>query len=277
MKIKKGGTIINLTEGDIKKLAKSLLTERVSNLIQQGDTWCDIRCKRKIAAHGSNGDIIKHIQHALAKGVLEGPVGQSYGPYNPDKGGGGMSEACAKNWKSCDGKFREETKKAVKEFQDDIKELTTDGIVGLNTLNALCKYGFDLPQEACEDDCKCDRDDQTPIDDIDINIDIDENIGSKECNTILRCIRTTMAGPPGMLTQGTDKWAIFLSCIKGVIDTRGKCKGCPKYVWYGPQVEGGDKEYWARKGFEEACVRNKCSIATRNYKLFDNWQKNLPR
>ena len=211
MKIKKNGTIINLTEGDIKKLAKSLLTERVSNLIQPGDTWCDIRCKRKIAAHGSNGDIVKHIQHALALGTT------IYGPYNIDKEGGGMIEGCSKNWKLCDGKFRRHTKDAVKEFQNDIKELTTDGIVGINTLDALCEYGFDLPKEACEDDCNCDRDDQPiggPIDDIDIDIDIDDDYSSQKCKHILRCIDKINKGPVGMDTRGTDKWALFLNCIR---------------------------------------------------------------
>ena len=225
MKIKKDGTIINLTEGDIKKLSKALLTERVSNLIQPGDTWCDIRCKRKIAAKGSNGDIVKHIQHALAKGCEM--AGGNWGPYNIDKEGGGMNAGCAKDWKTCDGKFRRHTKDAVKEFQKDYNntmtnQLTEDGIFGVNTLEAMCNMGgditcFDLPKRACED-CNCDKEDkQRPGDPIDIDIDIDETINSKQCATILRCIRTTMAGRPGMGTQGTDKWAIFLNCIKNVM------------------------------------------------------------
>ena len=206
MKIKKGGKVINLTEGDIKKLAKSLLTERVSKLIQPGDTWCDIICKRKIAANGSNGDIVKHIQHALALGT------PAYGPYNKDNQGGGMIAGCSKNWKTCDGKFRTHTKDAVKEFQDDF-DLTSDGIVGLNTLDVLCEYGFDLPKEACEDDCNCDRDDQ-PIDGPSDDIDIDDDYSSQKCNHILRCIDKINKVPVGRYGRVTDKWALFLNCIR---------------------------------------------------------------
>lgn len=109
-------------------------------LIQEGDELCDIICKRKIAAYGSNGDVVKEIQHALSK------CG-----YNIKYEGGGMNTGCAKDKNDCDGKFRQHTRDAVKEFQK-ANGLIVDGKVGYNTLKALEEEGcIDLPE------CKCDE------------------------------------------------------------------------------------------------------------------------
>ena len=109
-------------------------------IIQEGDELCDIICKRKMAAYGSNGDVVKEIQHALSK------CG-----YNIKYEGGGMNTGCAKDKNSCDGKFRQHTRDAVKEFQKN-NGLTVDGKVGYNTLKALEEEGcIDLPQCNCDD------------------------------------------------------------------------------------------------------------------------------
>ena len=264
MKIKKNGVTINLSESDISRISKTLLKEQRADIIQQGDTdSCLIVCDTKHAKIGSNGLIVKQIQHALADGG-----------FNVPRGGGG----------------RTHTRNAVKEFQKKYK-LTPDGIVGPLTLKIMCeKYGGNVGGGMCPD-CKCDDNTQRPGDppkdtdkdpekrfpDIDI---YNPNIGDKECGTIVSCLRKVMTGTPGMSAVGTNKWELFLKCIGKLKDkvfppkkNIGKCKGCPKYVWYGPQVQGGGKEYWKRKGFETGCVRDKCSIATKDYRLYDNWKK----
>jgi len=218
MRIKKNGVTINLTESDIKKLDVFLLTEKVSSTVQQGDTWCDIICKRKIASVGSNGDIVKHIQHALAKGCGD------YGPYNPTKGGGGMSESCSIEYTGCDGKFRKETKKAVEEFQKDAntyhkKGLKVDGIVGANTLKAMCDIlGCSLTKEACGK-CNCNEDKkqlpkkddpgQLPDEDSDwIGYKYNPEWDKIDCTTLIGCMQRVILTHP---TKGT--WNAFLQCI----------------------------------------------------------------
>jgi hypothetical protein len=229
MRIKKNGVTINLTESDIKKLDVFLLTEKVSSIIQQGDTWCDIICKRKIVSVGSNGDIVKHIQHALAKGCGD------YGPYNPTKGGGGMSESCSQSWDDCDGKFRKETKKAVEEFQKDAntyhkKGLKVDGIVGANTLKAMCSIGadsnnelkiefscFDLPKDACSQ-CNCNEDKkqlQPKKYDPGQWAPGEQGFGDGwfdkvDCKTIKACINKIQKYSK---EHGSNKWNNLLKCI----------------------------------------------------------------
>ena len=109
-------------------------------IIQEDDELCDIICKRKIAAFGSNGDVVREIQHALSK------CG-----YNTKFEGGGMNTGCAKNKNNCDGKFRKHTRDAVEDFQK-ANGLVVDGKVGYNTLKALEDEGcIDLPK------CECDE------------------------------------------------------------------------------------------------------------------------
>ena len=127
------------------KLLK-ILTEEIysGGLIQEGDDLCVIICKIKIAANGSNGDTVKEIQHALANCSQ-----------NLKNNGGGMSEDCAKNKYSCDGKFGKKTEESVKEYQKNTK-LTVDGKVGYDTLQKLkINDHINLPN------CKCDEDDKT--------------------------------------------------------------------------------------------------------------------
>ena len=46
----------------------------------------------------------------------------------------------------------------------------------------------------------------------------------------------------------------------------GDCKGCPKYIWTGYQVAGGNAQYWEKKRFNDNCLKNKCSIGTNDQK-----------
>lgn len=142
----------------IEEANKRLLGESYEGIIKKGDKPCDIWCKNKIAKYGSTGDVVKMIQHYLAKGAVD-LVKKTYGPYNPEKEGGGMIEGCAKNWRNCDGLFQSETKKAVEDFQIDAK-VTKDGVVGYNTLKKICDLLGDKETTLCEE-CKCNEKENT--------------------------------------------------------------------------------------------------------------------
>ena len=95
-------------------------------IIKEGDVPCDIWCERKYAKRGSRGDVVKMIQHLLARGCGE------MGPYNPTKQGGGMNEGCVENWTNCDGKFEKET--------DGWENIETSRLeIGVRTISMLIK------------------------------------------------------------------------------------------------------------------------------------------
>lgn len=144
----------------IEEANKRLLGESYEGIIKKGDIPCDIWCKKKFAKYGSTGDVVKMIQHYLAKGSGLAKTG-GYGPYNPQKEGGGMIQGCAKNWKNCDGIFKSETKKAVEQFQRDAK-VTKDGVVGYNTLKKICELLVlgDKETTLCNE-CKCNEKENT--------------------------------------------------------------------------------------------------------------------
>lgn len=145
-------------------------------IIQQGDELCDIICKRKIAAYGSNGDVVKEIQHALSK------CG-----YNIKYEGGGMKTGCAKDKKNCDGKFRQHTRDAVKEFQKN-NGLTVDGKVGYDTLKALEEEGcIKLPECDCEEKKQKEEED-TQQDYFNFD-DYKKIIDNIDCNNLKKCVK----------------------------------------------------------------------------------------
>ena len=109
----------------IMESLQSVINEAYLPNVQQGDDLCGILCGRKQAKFGANGPVVAEIQNALAK------CG-----FNVEKEGGGINKGCKDNMQLCDGKFRKETEKAVKEFQR-ANGLTQDGSVGKKTLTAL--------------------------------------------------------------------------------------------------------------------------------------------
>ena len=275
--------IIKLTETQLHKIVKRVLTEQRAGIIQQQDTdFCLIVCDIKHAKYGSNGEMVKKIQHLLAANG-----------FNEEFVGGGMESGCDAEWPVCDGKFRKHTKDAVEEFQTNNK-LKPDGIVGPLTLKKMCevlKSTNSLMKKPLCPDCKCDDIKQRPprLDNEDlilpspINDDI-PGVGEyvptgRDCATIISCIRTIRSGKHN---YGQNEWDAFLKCIGKIhnkifppIDIpkipKTGCKGCPKYVWGGYQVQGGGPEYWARRKRDQECLKNKCSIFTKDEKLYFNW------
>jgi len=157
--------------------------------IKQGDELCDIICERKQAKYGANGDVVKEIQHALAK------CG-----YNAKYEGGGINEGCKTDKSKCDGLFRKETQKAVREFQSKLG-IGADGAVGKKTLEALKAEGcIELPQ------CNCEKKQEKLGDEKNVNKTIkDENksflenqlgIPNIDCDKIVYCIRNLINSNP---------------------------------------------------------------------------------
>tara|TARA_R110000824_G_scaffold52896_2_gene146780 strand:- start:263 stop:997 length:735 start_codon:yes stop_codon:yes gene_type:complete len=238
---------IKLTESELTGLITQIILEQSygGGIIQEGDVPCDIWCKIKSAQRGSRGDVVKMIQHLLARGCGD------TGPFNEEKLGGGMNEGCAENWENCDGKFGKETKKAVKEFQENVNMyqqagLSVDGKVGFNTLTALCSvcYGTASPKDAaeyilCKKQCQCDQQEDTPggdgIQDVIDSIEKDDNHNcegdggcneewildnwdnvldgmSDDCDRIKACLYYASL-------KDNESWHHFLSCMRGKFGT----------------------------------------------------------
>jgi len=143
--------VIKLTESQLNKIVKSVINEGYQSLVGPSDDICEIICKRKVAAKGSTGDIVKMIQHLLY-------VHQ----YNTKYAGGGMTgDQCYKDWRRCDGIFKRHTEDAVKEFQRSLSDkygLVVDGVVGYNTWKAMCTtltFTKSLPKGSFCKDCMC--------------------------------------------------------------------------------------------------------------------------
>jgi hypothetical protein len=237
-------------------------------LIMEGDDLCDIECEYKIAAYGSNGDAVKEIQHALSK------CG-----YNIKYEGGGMNAGCAKDMKKCDGKFRQHTRDAVKEFQRENK-LTDDGKVGSITLAKLVSKGC-LKDPQC--DCKNRQDeidDDNQNQDI-INIDPIKIIDSVDCDKLKKCVKEYILNIPVPDYNG------FISCIgndnqsednpdlnkDGFIEgctwfirtnenTLGykRIMACPSYVDCMPKINGTNK--WCNTKAIKMCSERGCTKIT---------------
>ena len=233
---------IKLTEAQLTDIISQVIFEQSysGGIIQEGDIPCDIWCKIKVAKRGSRGDVVKMIQHLLARGCGE------MGPYNPTKQGGGMNEGCIENWTNCDGKFEKETKKAVEEFQRDAGQLSVDGKVGWNTLNSLCGYcyGSASPKDSaayilCQRECNCkqqqgtdDGGDSIEIDGDDWFIDIDIPAESgNDCDRIKACLKYVIG------LGDVNRWEMFVDCMR-IKDTPGTHSpdwfkdGCMKWVPY---------------------------------------------
>lgn len=185
--------VFRLTESQIDRLSKRLLNE--SGIIKNQDTICDIICQEKIAMYGSNGDVVKMIQHLLY-------VNQ----FNTKYAGGGMKgDLCHRNYKDCDGLFKEETKKAVEEFQKSTNGyLKVDGKFGYSTWKEMCAYlNFtnsvtknmfcDISQNC---DCNGYQDDfQDDFNDIDVINPIFNEIDNIDCDKLKKCVKDFILVP----------------------------------------------------------------------------------
>lgn len=230
---------------------KVALNEAYLPLIQEGDDLCEIICYRKQAKFGSNGDAVKKIQNGLAK------CG-----HNPNKMGGGMNQGCGEDWTKCDGKFREETKKAVEDFQK-ANGLKVDGAVGIGTLRAMGKKCLQLP------DCDC----KAPVD-RDTNVTDDTTKGTQEpqdwwtlidggnesmndCNQINRCLYKALKRCRKTDVQNCFS-NTFFECMRGqekkTPESSKKCGNCPKYINRMPGPYQKPLSSW-----EERCIESGCS------------------
>jgi hypothetical protein len=186
--------VIRLTESDLTRLVKKVIGEQHRSIsknimlneaylpaVQEGDSECDIVCERKQAKVGSNGSLVKRIQHGLSK------CG-----FNVKREGGGMMSGCKDDPNKCDGLFRGETKKAVEEFQRK-NGLPIDGAVGKKTIEKLKGVGC-MEFKQCS--CNTQQDDDIYIEDYYDKFDCDElkrclnSIGKDWCKSDLdRCLK----------------------------------------------------------------------------------------
>lgn len=229
-----------LTESDKQKLIKRFLNE--SGIIKYQDTICDIICQEKIAMYGSTGDVVKMIQHLLY-------VNQ----FNVKYAGGGMKgEACYKDYRKCDGLFKEETKKAVEEFQRSTSYLKVDGKFGYSTWKEMCtKLVFTdsvTKDMFCDISQKCDCNDFQNDKDNDFNdveifnpIEIIDELG---CDTLKKCVKEYILKP-------APDYVGFESCIGGkkIVNERNwNCELCKQtfptgYVNRMPSVDPSINSY----------------------------------
>ena len=236
---------IKLTESDLENIIKRVLNEQSSE-----SPLCPVQCKTKVLGKGNAGEDVKLIQNALAK------CG-----FNKENFGGGMKVGCDKDHTKCDGKFNTETAKAVREFQKSVG-ITMDGLVGPKTLAKLmdkCLKPFE---------CICKK--KEPINN-------KPGLGADETKNLAPTDKVTVGCKKSIscFEKHKDDACGLANCLgicipdgmcKGQMldkpSNTNSCKGCPTYVWTGPQVAGGDDKYWKKKRFNDECLRNKCSIGT---------------
>ena len=249
----------------IEEANKKLLGESYSGIIKKGDDSCEIRCKRKLAKNGSNGDVVKYIQHLLAANG-----------FNPKYKGGGMGLECSDSYEGCDGKYREHTKDAVIEFQRKYK-LSVDGVVGYNTLMKMCevfKPGTATSRETVEaydllcKDCNCNQQDE-PIgsedrDEKDIPLPTDDFLENEleliDCEDLKYCVGKH-------LYQTSPDILAFYRCVSEKVnlpdpkDKRDDCKDCPPQA-YGNSTGGYSSYKWGkdiRQSDLRKCIDKGCT------------------
>ena len=252
---------IKLTESDLESIIKKVLINEQSSATREKEL-CPIQCKKKVLGKGNAGEDVKMIQNALAN------CG-----FNKENFGGGMKAGCGEDYTKCDGKFNTETAKAVREFQKSVG-ITMDGLVGPKTLAALTKSPGKEPCLApikCNCKKKTDKisdQEQSVTDggaDSMLNITDKVTVGCKKSISCFEKHKNDACGlanclgiciPDGMCKGKYDR--------PKNIDSA--CKGCPKYIWTGYQVAGGNAQYWEKKRFNDNCLKNKCSIGTNDQK-----------
>jgi len=239
-----------LSERKITDYFKSVIKEEYLPKIESGDDLCDIMCFRKQAKYGSEGDVVKKIQNGLAN------CG-----FNTQKQGGGMVEGCKDDYKKCDGKFLEETQKAVEEFQKK-NNLRVDGSVGNATL-------LKMVANKClkmDKDCDC-KEEQKPGDD---EIETDDKIREdskwwtiidggdstlNDCGKINRCLYK-------MIKYKKFDQDSFIKCMrykKEIPPASGgsKCLNCPPFY---DKMPGPGRVPTEDSQFIKDCVKKGCTI-----------------
>jgi len=257
------GQRLIISEEDRTRISEmyGFILEQRLPIIMEEDDLCDILCGRKQAKFGSNGIVVKQIQHALNK----------YG-FNVEKSGGGINEACKTSVEGCDGLFRKETKKAVEDFQR-ANGLTVDGGVGYRTLTKMGEKCIDLPK------CNCKEETQQQ----DSGTQQDSAVGGRKdwwtlidvveddpgCDVVYACLwKGIFDYRSNPQTKGTFNLSKFFACLTGRKDSTvdnpqdsdrtGKCKGCKGTYNQMPGV--GRKPLTP---FEQRCVDNGCSTVSR--------------
>ena len=264
---------IKLTESDLENIIKRVLNEQSSE-----SPLCPVQCKTKVLGKGNAGEDVKLIQNALAK------CG-----FNKEKFGGGMKVGCDKDHTKCDGKFNTETAKAVREYQKEVN-ITMDGLVGPKTLAKLMESREEkappyvtpcLAPIKCNCKKKTDKisDQEQSVTDgggnsgnggNSLNDSQDVKVGCKKSRG---CFKKFSDG--NFISDACGLANCLGICIpdgmcKGKYDrpvNDSDCKGCPKYIWTGYQVAGGNAQYWEKKRFNDNCLKNKCSIGTNDQKI----------
>ena len=169
-----------------------------------------------------------------------------------------MVEGCKDDYKKCDGKFLEETQKAVEEFQKK-NNLKVDGSVGNATL-------LKMVATKClkmDKDCDC-KEEQKPTDD-----DTDDKIREdskwwtiidggdstlNDCGKINRCLYK-------MIKYKKFNQDSFIKCMRYKKDPPpasggSKCLGCPAWdnQMPGPSLVPRDESQFIKQ-----CIKNGCT------------------
>lgn len=241
--------VFRLTESQIQRLSKRFLVESVMGSVTYQDTLCVIICKEKVAKYGSKGDVVKMIQHLLY-------VNQ----FNTKYAGGGMKgDFCYKDYKECDGLFKNQTETAVEEFQK-YAGIKVDGVVGYETWKAMCSK-LQFTDSVVKDKfclyCPCDdnyQDDQDDFQDID-TYNPGKEIDDIDCEKLKGCVKKYIYGSP------VPDFTGFFKCIEGNAKKReprqGDCGGCPKTINCQP---GPSRDLtMCQSDFIKKCVANDCT------------------
>jgi hypothetical protein len=234
--------VIRLTEKDLQIIVKRVLNEGHTKskygilnesylpAVQEGDSECDIVCERKQAKFGSNGSLVKRIQHGLSK------CG-----FNVEREGGGMMSGCKDDPNKCDGLFRKETKKAVEEFQKKYGLQPIDGAVGKKTIEKLKGVGC-MEFKQCS--CNTQQDD---------DIYIEDYYDKFDCEKLKSCLNS----------MGKD-WCMddLNKCLKGEKSSVKKppinfaCGNCPDTINCMPSP---GRKTVCDQPFYKSCISKKCT------------------
>jgi hypothetical protein len=238
--------VFRLTESQIDRLSKRFLNESYG-LITYQDTICEIVCKEKVAKYGSKGDVVRMIQHIL-----------NVNQFNSKYAGGGMNgDFCYKDYKECDGLFKNQTKIAVEQFQKTVPSLRVDGVVGYETWKAMCSeltFTDSVRKDKFCADCTCDDNYQDDFQDID-TYNPGKEIDDIDCEKLKGCVKKYIYGSP------VPDFTGFFKCIEGNAKKReprqGDCGDCPKTINCQP---GPNRDLtMCQSDFIKKCFANGCT------------------